>query len=162
MKIIFSLLLALLPATEAFAARQYRCGGRVQYRPCAQSEVRDSRMSQSAYQNLVRAEQNLVRGSLKYQKDMQGDSKHIYSEIVESSFRHLPNRKNTAQWRGIVRGNGDIHLNLLITRNGVVEINRYMGHIKLKDDQTIFNFVSTPPKGNDWTWQILSTPRAIN
>lgn len=158
MKIYISLLSLFLMqflTFEALAATQYRCNGRVQYRPCI-GKVPAS----SAYRALNQSQQNLLKASFNYQKQMAEATKGAFADVVSSSYRKMPrqNSRNYGQWRGIVRGNGDIHLRLQIERNGV-QTDRYMGRVKLNQDQTSFNFISTPPKEKNWTWKVLAVAK---
>lgn len=146
--IVITLLLTCV--SQASAAKQYRCNGKVQYKPCA-----INLKSNSPYQALSESQRNLVKASYKYQKEMSESADRIFAEVVESSYRKLNDSRNYGQWRGVVRGNGDVHLVLAINKNGKVT-NKYMGHVKLKKDQTIFNFISTPPSGKNWNWQVLA------
>ena len=100
-----------------------------------------------------------MKAAFKFQTQMKGESGPLYADIVQANYQKYEKRNEYGQWRGVVKGNGDIHLNLLISQKGKPEENRYMGHVKLKEDQTSFNFISSPPKAGTWTWKILAIPK---
>lgn len=136
---------------ESSAARQYRCDGRIQYRPCADSSFISNKVTVS----LQNTQRNLAKASYKRaDKQSQGER---YAEVRKSSYKKLAHANG--QWRGLVRGNGDIHLTLEILRKGEVESRKYMGHVFLEGKETNFSFISASPKGTDWTWRVMALAR---
>lgn len=153
------LVLALLP-TYAHAAKLYRCQGKVQYRPCNQALITHSGRYNSPYRALQDSATRLARAQIKSQSSSISDD--LYAEVVKSTFKKLTCSKKQCtdgQWRGVIRGNGTVHLTLQILRNGLPESTRYMGNIKLLNSETSFNFVSSSPSGKDWSWQVLALAR---
>ncbi len=156
MRIRLLLILLLFPMTAA--ANQYRCNGRIQYRPCDQ-KITATRMNKSSgTAAMMAAQRNAIKASFKYQNEAKNGSP-LYADIIKADYQKYPHKKQYGQWKGVVKGNGDIHLSLLINKRGEPEENRYMGHVRLKNDQTSFNFVSSPPKSGQWTWKILAVPK---
>lgn len=137
---------------NTYAAKQYRCQGKVQYRPCEQALITHSGIYSSPYRALQDSAARNARAQIKRQSN--NTMGELYAEVIRSNFKKLPRAEG--QWRGIIRGNGTIHLTLQILRNGIPESTRYMGNITLLNSETSFNFVSTSPPGKDWTWQILA------
>lgn len=135
--------------TSSFAVNQYRCNGRVQYQPCLDSN--DSTTTANA--TLQNAQRKLFRSNIQLKRKITKDP-GLYAEVVSSNFRRR--ESIDGQWRGRVRGNGDIHMTLQILRANTVESTRYMGHVALTNGETSFNFISAAPKGTDWTWRILA------
>jgi hypothetical protein len=158
---LFVSILLLIPL-NSYAATQYHCDGRIQYRPCGQKLIvskPERSLSTSTGRTLLNAQQSAVKASFKYQKEINNTADDLYADIVEAKYQRYANRKNYGQWRGMVKGNGDIYLTLLISEEGEQELVKSMGHVKLKNDQTSFNFISTPPQSSKWTWKILAVPK---
>ena len=131
-----------------WAAKQYRCAGKIQYRPCHQSIG----YTQGTFPSLQSAERRIHENMKRQKKYSSMASEDLYAEVISSNFKKLP--KSDGQWRGIIKGNGNIHLTLHLLRAGIQESTKYMGNITLENDQTSFNFISAVPKGKDWTWRI--------
>jgi len=143
-----AIILLIFPA-HASAAKQYRCNGKIQYRPCGQPINYGKRK----FPTLQSAERNLMHASYGPKKKAQGKADDLYAEVVTSNFRNRAN--SDGQWRGRIKGNGDIHMTLQLLQANKVE-SRYMGHVALVDSETSFNFISVRPKGKDWTWKIIA------
>ena len=117
-------------------------------------------LKQSPTRALMQSQQNLVKASLKQQNEIAQVSDKIYAEIVQSSYQKITKSKRQyGQWKGVIKGNGEVHMALIISRNGKVELNRYMGKVILQKNQTIFNFITSPPQGSNWSWKILTSAR---
>ena len=130
----------VLTLPNAWALRQYRCAGWVQYRPCTEMTkpplvVPVSPPSKAAATAAVA-------------KRRSGDAR-----IVSQTFVRTASRQGI--WKGVVEGDGDIHLHLHILRGGKTETVWYMGHVKLARKSSSFKFVTVAPKGNDWSWVIV-------
>lgn len=150
------------------AAHQFRCNGKVQYRPCSTpvangklaAKREPKRTLTGALTQLgntwrARPRSDFSSGDvLANANDVRGP---IYAKVMQQSYARLSAREG--QWRGVVRGNGDIHLTLQILRSGDVVASRYMGHVQLVEKSTSFNYKSVPPPGGDWGWRILASAR---
>ena len=146
-------------SSPAWAARQYRCSGRVQFRPCnyppsgpvTPGTKIGSVVSKSLPTPVLLPQAPPVTGE-------------IYARVLEKSFlgpapKQAPRRKGyvpTGVWKGLVEGNGMVHLFLEILRDDSVEERRFMGNVLLRDKSTTFAFVSPLPKGNNWSWRVAA------
>ena len=138
------------------AGTQYRCNGMVQFRPCGQDiatgrPVRTKSSSVQLRTDIPRFDVSttaLSRGS------------QAYAEVLNQSMS--PYGASTGQWRGTLRGNGNIRLQLLWFRDGVLSTTRSMGNVKLVHKTTSFAFRTSVPHGSGWSWKIaaLASPFA--
>jgi len=135
-------------AQDAFALRQFRCQGRIQYRPC---EIDES----EPYRAFMRS--TLGTGIPQVQDSRFPIRGPRYAKIVKSSFSKLT--KATGLWSGVVKGNGLIETELHIYRHGNLESKRYMGHVWLQNKQTPFRMTSAIPTGGGWDWQVVAWAR---
>lgn len=141
--VAFQLLMTfLLPVSHA-AWQQYRCQGRVQYRPC-QEGYSLSYARRQAQHSLV----------LKHKSPAANPKGRLYAKILRQSFTKLPGQEGL--WQGVVQGNGDIHLQIHFLKNGIVQNTRYMGHVLLTNKSSTFKFRTVTPAGDDWTWRITA------
>lgn len=76
-----------------------------------------------------------------------------FVEILDSWYK--PVSSVDGIWKGKLKGNGKIALELQIYRNGALEVTRSMGETILDNTSTTFTFVSAPPRGEGWTWNIV-------
>lgn len=145
LRLVIALLLAVIcfAPFNAHAARQYLCSGRVQYRPCNQPL--------HTYKRNVKG--SGLRQGARYQ--WKSEEPHVdspYAKIVKQTFKTFKNSQGL--WKGIVEGNGRVHLRLEIFRDGNIESSRSMGSIFLNNKSTWFSFKSMLPAGQDWRWNI--------
>ena len=153
-------IIVIIFPTRLYASGPYRCNGRIQYEPCIQAtQNRNYLKYKSATQALKASQTNALRASYKFQQEGKNYNGPLYAKIVSANYQKYSNKGGYGQWRGIIKGNGDIHLSLLLNKNGAPPESRYMGHVKLKEDQTSFNFISTPPQNKVWSWKILAVPK---
>jgi hypothetical protein len=77
------------------------------------------------------------------------------AKIVEPVL--IKHRGGMGLWKGHIRGQGKVRLILAISRDGTVVEHREMGSVEvsLSEKPTRFNFQSSLPSGDAWTWQIL-------
>ena len=147
MKILFLLLgvIAVISST-AEAQRVFRCNGMVQFYPCGQDlfKKRPTTKSPTIVPGRSSSEPR-ARAALP------APSPDAYAEIVRKSYQRAGSQ---GWWRGTVKGNGQVHLQLDILRNGVIESTRYMGNVLLKNKSTWFSFKSPLPRGQGWSWNI--------
>ena len=123
------------------ALKQYRCNGRVQYRPCEVDPAWEKN----------RADFRRSAGKRARWAPLNEDSS-TSPRIFEDSYERAS--ESEGLWRGRVAGNGLVHLNLYIYKRGRLHIKRYMGSVALKNEDTFFAFKSPLPDGDDWTWVI--------
>jgi hypothetical protein len=154
-----------LPANSAWAARQYRCSGKIQFRPCnAAARGAEAPMSRIGNTLGKRSSASTLSAPLKYPAPaIQGE---LYARIVEKSFLgpRSPASKakvSTGVWKGLVEGNGMVHLFLEILRGEAIEERRFMGNVLLRGKSTTFAFVSPLPRGSDWTWRVSAVSKAL-
>ncbi len=133
--------LTLAGVTPSFALRQYRCNGRVQYRPC---ESDDGLAAASAASPSVR------RGRARWTPARPGN--RMEPRVFEDTFEKAGEHEGI--WRGQVAGDGLIELKLYIYRRGRLDTQRYIGAVELHGETTFFAFKTTLPEGNNWTWVI--------
>jgi len=142
---IWVILVGLSSGVEA--QRVYRCNGMIQYYPCGQ-DLFKKRTTTTGSSSVAPRLPDDVRA----RAALGGNSTPgAYAEIVKKSDQKAGNQ---GWWRGTVRGKGQIHLQLQILRNGLVESTRYMGNVFLKDKSTWFSFKSALPSGKGWSWDI--------
>jgi hypothetical protein len=138
-------LLSLLCSDFALA-NQYRCAGRVQYRPCEESSA-GSAPTSNLRGNLPTAPHHGVAART--------SSNLHYAKVLTPSFTRGPNAQGV--WTGIIEGNGEIEMELQLKRNGRLETSWYMGRVVLQNRATTFKFVAQPPSGSNWSWSIVAT-----
>ncbi|MBN8548834.1 MAG: hypothetical protein J0M12_05930 [Deltaproteobacteria bacterium] len=143
--------LSLSLSTPAAAGTQYRCNGMVQYRPCGQ-EIATGRTTRSK----TAAAPSLRTDVPRYDVSPRAFSKNTgaYAEVLNQSMS--PIGASTAQWRGSLRGNGSIRLQLLWYRDGVLSMTRSMGVVKLVHKTTSFAFRTSVPRGPGWSWKVAA------
>lgn len=125
----------------ALAQKRHHCFGRVQSYPCAQNQDTRKKTPGLEMKYLVPPQ---VR---------QGQSR--FARVISQRFSRSPSPE--CSWHGVVEGNGDVHLQLQIIRNGRVETTRYMGYVTLYNRTSSFWFKTIPPPGSDWSWRIVAT-----
>jgi len=76
-------------------------------------------------------------------------------KISSETFKRLSPKKG--HWKGLVQGNGTIHLFLIITRNGRMVLWRKIGQVTMGigEKQISFNYTGLLPKGSGWKWKII-------
>lgn len=157
--LLFTLLTSLnlfsAPA-KVVASPSYRCDGMIQYRPCGQA-LATGRPSRTG-SNKVHLRSDIPRYDLSPAALSKGSSP--YAEVLEQTMSPLGS--STGQWRGSLRGNGRIQLQLQWFRDGVLNSTRAMGTVKLVHKVTSFAFRTSLPRGPGWTWKIsaLASPFA--
>ena len=85
-------------------------------------------------------------------------TKGLFAEVETSTYQVAA--KNQGWWRGTVRGNGLVELELHIFRPGKAAEARSIGQVPLKNHATWFSFKSPRPAGSKWTWKILARAKA--
>lgn len=118
-------------AQPVYAIKQYRCYGKVQYRPCKESDKSPS------FQKKRTAEPTLTP--------------------VEATFNRVSVTRGL--WDGNIQGNGDIGLALEFYRKGTLMERRFLGRTVIPDDATWFRFETTIPEDNQWEWRLLAFKR---
>lgn len=147
--LLFILGLIIVGATTTEAQRLFRCNGMVQFYPCGQDLFKKRPVTRApAAATPSPAADPRARAALKR------PTAGAYAQIVKKSYQ-----RSGAQgwWRGTVKGNGEVHLQLDILRNGLVESTRYMGNVVLKNKSTWFSFKSPLPHGQGWSWEIRAS-----
>ena len=148
------LALAILPGstvlpglTEAMAL--FRCGDRIQQRPCDQQlhsykrNVFSASSSWSPRQRKAAREKAPATGS--------PDS----PEVLGVTLTKLEDGEGV--WRGRVAGDGQVALWLHLTTPNQPEEKLYMGSIGLKDSSSSFAYRAVLPKSSDWDWKITAS-----
>ena len=136
--------LSLIMSVSAEAQRQYRCSGMVQYYPCGQTLFKPRMSAGGVRPNAAKTGGDGARSPFE-------EDPSKYAEVTKQSYQRAGAQ---GWWRGTVRGNGQVHLQLQIMRNGAVESTRYMGNVHLNDKATWFSFKSPLPNGQGWSWNI--------
>gem|GEM_PF-2344851 len=147
---------AFLGVADASAAGPFRCNGRIQFRPCdmpfpgaRELSAPPQQISSTGVKSAVTSEPKILDSSL-------------FATVLEQRFNeHRPTSKAASKirqgdWRGIVDGNGEVHLELQILRNGTEESRQFMGSVVLINQPSTFHFVGSLPSGNDWSWNVLA------
>lgn len=144
---IFYLLLASLIIhfpQDSHALKPYRCAGRVQFVPCTSAQKADAIEQRKA---MLRPSSGIRRGA-----------KGSYALVKKPSFTRASGSDGI--WRGIVKGNGQVHLHLLLSQ-GRKTVKRFIGAIELlKGKETTFTFRSVAPKGavgQNWRWRVIAS-----
>lgn len=132
--------LALANSPVLADAQQYNCNGRIQYRPCGQPLHQYKRNVTS---------NGKVKKSVKRAETKDPDA---FARVLKNTFKSV--NRTEGLWKGVIEGNGMVHLRLNIIRDGQVKDSRYMGRVFLANKSTWFAFKSTLPKERDWTWNI--------
>lgn len=149
--LLIAIIVLISSAENSYAARQYRCNGKIQYRPCL-NELASPRAAMRSLQDTERRAYHAARNA--YASDVESDPSGHFAKITKHSYKRLS--KVSGQWRGIVEGNGTIRLTLHILRNGEIESSRFMGEVALRNKKTSFNFISSPPQGTGWSYKIIA------
>ena len=142
MRFLLFCLLAL--PIDANAIRQYRCGERVQYRPCEMKLFEDFRAG------LGDSTRHAPRPHRAMQRS--GIPGPLYAEITNSAYQ--PISDGDGKWTGKVRGNGEVALTLQFLKDGKIHLERPMGGTILVDDETTFSFITALPKASECIWNI--------
>jgi hypothetical protein len=136
-----SLVMPLLSLPAAVdAQRQYRCQGVVRYYPCGQE--------------LFKRRSTPVTGEARARPRLITADDGLFAEVTTQTYRPAGMQ---GWWRGTVRGNGRVHLNLQILRNGSIESTRYMGNVFLRGKSTWFSFKGPVPRGDGWSWNVVAS-----
>jgi hypothetical protein len=126
------------------AIKQYRCAGRVQYRPCdafSESSQPSSRRPRTQSADELARSIGVVSGPR-------------FAQLVKAEFSKVD--KSSGLWKGSVRGNGLVELELQIFRGSERIDTRYMGSVWLRNKVTKFRFKSPLPSIKGWRWQITT------
>lgn len=133
------------------AITQYRCDGKVQYRPCGERLHRYERNvytpKQATKPEDVDMEQ--VRAAKRWPL---ASSRGL--EVVNAAFHPLPGARG--MWKGRVRGSGKIGLRLIITREDKVVANRFMGAITLRGPSSSYRYIGSVPRSPGWDWRVVA------
>ena len=143
-KFLLAWLLALaLPyaATNILQAQPHRCNGMVQQRPCNQL-LPARKLRRVVNRTILRRREPSFRNV----------DPSAYAQVIQKSYR--PVGQSEGLWKGVIAGNGTVHLKLNILRGGEVESSRYMGRVYLQNRSTWFSFKTMAPKGGGWSWNI--------
>lgn len=144
MRVLIGTLAVLLTVSQpGYALRQYRCSGRIQYRPCTME--------------LPTGRHRLPGAGLKNSvpKQPRGHSSSTpFVKILNISFSKINGQRGL--WRGRLRGNGTIEPELQIFRGSELESSRAMGTVVLIEQETPFTFNSALPSGANWSWRIVA------
>lgn len=132
----------LLPAPH-LAWQQYRCDGRVQYRPCEPAPVKLKADAPPPSRAKVKPFPAAI---------VQG---RPYARIVRQEFIGLPGSEGV--WHGLLEGNGEVRLHMEFIQDGVLKSSRFMGRILLFNKTTTFKFRSSTPPGKAWSWRIRAS-----
>lgn len=128
------ILIALAPP-DAEAMRPVRCNGRIQFKPCT-----------------VDAPSNLE--ARRVQRTAKRHSQAQFARVIDPKLTKVASGRGN--WHGRVEGNGTITLSLQILRRGVLESKLHMGSVVLRNKSTPFSFLSSLPRGGDWSWNIIA------
>lgn len=114
--LFFLLVGALALAPFSATATVYRCNGRVQFRPCKPTE------QVTAISSFPRRRE-VPRFGLREFEPIEGGR---YAEVIAPELSRIGER---GIWRGRVKGNGNVHLELVIMREGIAEERLQMGSV---------------------------------
>lgn len=137
--------LVFLDSNPAHAIKQFRCSGKVQYRPCDDNRAFPGLKNQPKLED-----QN---------QDLEPRAQMKRGLIAPTVFstKYEYNKKNEVGiWTGFVHGEGAVILRLRLNSPGVPPETRYMGKAVLRGKVSPFEFRSMPPKGSRWSWQIFA------
>lgn len=140
-RLLTAVAICLATAAPCFALRQYRCNGRVQYRPCDTETEMEDGLTTASSGPVGRARWTPMHSG-------KGAEPRVFEDTFEIASEH------EGIWRGQVAGDGLIELNLYIYRGGHLDTQRYIGAVELHGETTFFAFKSFLPGGDDWTWVI--------
>ncbi|NMC62139.1 MAG: hypothetical protein GYA55_03130 [SAR324 cluster bacterium] len=137
--IFIAVFLSILISDSSFALKQYRCDGRVQYRPCGES-----------FNGQIKALSALssTRARWSPKKGRSGEEARVF----EDSFERVSITEGL--WKGRVAGDGKITLKLYIFKEGRILETRHIGSVELNNESTYFAFKSSLPRDRNWTWVI--------
>jgi len=79
------------------------------------------------------------------------------ANVLEPSFTKLANGQG--QFRGLISGQGTVHLNLLFFEGERLVLRKYMGYVEIARGETSvpFRFQTPLPKGHQLKWRILAS-----
>lgn len=157
--ILPSILLVFM-AADAVAVRQYRCAGKIQYRPCTLSETHAQAPSQShsVFKPWAAAPAIASATRMRPPRAPYG-APRLYAAVRGTSLSPGPSAGRSARdgiWRGLVEGNGMVQLHLEFLKQDEVFERRLIGNIPLVATSTSFAFVSRMPSEREWTWRIAA------
>jgi len=79
------------------------------------------------------------------------------ANVLQPSFTRLANGQG--QFRGLISGQGTVHLNLLFFEGERLVSRKYMGYVEIaRGEKSVpFRFQTPLPKGNQLKWRILAS-----
>ena len=166
---IAAVLTLIAITSSASASPPIRCNGRIQFRPCGEPYPNGAHLNLPLEQSTAKLAADLLvplpqTRPLSAKNYSPRESGIHYARIAKQEFRKLPLRRSTrlegqsleGQWRGIVEGNGLVHMELRIERAGQVESTWYLGSVRLDRTSTFFSFKAPIPTDSDWTWDLVA------
>lgn len=149
---------AALCLPSAAFGQPVRCNGMVQFRPCGQPLANGRSEEKPLLRPLRNESPRYDFSPSKYQKEVRGKqqpgSQENYAEVLSQKMSVL--KGSLGQWKGEIRGNGNVHLKLLWYRDGILSSIRYMGSINLSNKSTRYAFQSSFPRGPGWSWKVAA------
>jgi hypothetical protein len=143
----------LLHTSESFAAKLYRCDGRVQFRPCEQGNASAEYSGIGTSQSLQSAKASHDNPQVNYAGKAQITKVQFTKTLRKGS--KLPH----GLWRGYVSGKGDIQLLLRFLKDNQIFEERKVGNVELYDNTTNFSIVSALPRISNWKWELVAFAR---
>ena len=143
--LLAGLMVGLLNCRDAQALAKRGCFGRMQCPNCG-AEARAS------YRPGISDRVPVVgRGVV---VDRSRSVRQPYARVLSSNYQ--PISATMGHWQGRIQGNGHVYLRLIISRGGLVQSNRYMGHVELANKATTFQIRSAIPTEPGWSWKIVA------
>ena len=145
--LVVAVLFTLSSVALAAPPGPVRCRGRIQFKACAVPSPQQI----SATRRLP-----VVSRSAAPPRVASRPPTNLFARVAKTSFQRIGARDGL--WRGVVSGNGLVHLQLLIRRAGSTEQRWRIGSIHLNNGKsTNFGFRTVVPPGDHWTWQVVAT-----
>jgi len=145
--LVLGFLLLLPVAALAAPPGPVRCQGKIQFRPCPVPPPRSLSAARFAPRPRLQPAFAQLRAV--------AQPTNLFAKVAKTSFQRVGNRDG--MWRGIVSGNGLVHLKLLIQRPGSGEQFWDIGSIHLKNGKsTNFGFRTVAPAGDRWSWKVVA------
>jgi hypothetical protein len=79
-----------------------------------------------------------------------------FARVYDTRFTNVGD--GLGLWKGLILGEGLIHLRLVIKRDGEVLATKYIGSVHMRADEkpTPFFFRTTLPQNGNWSWNIVA------
>lgn len=143
--VLLTVCMVLSVPADGFALKQYRCDGRVQFRPCGDEIAGPRIISESKTSRRRAPDRDPISENIPGER---------FARVDDPTYSQM--NGTTGMWRGRIQGNGKIALVLQILQNGNLIEARQMGETYLMNASTTFAFTSPIPRTAGWSWNVVA------